>query len=133
MFPAFLWLSDYLLAGLIVFILNLGALMFIIPRVNSSGFRKYYEHLIGNREKEIATVRLTDDGLSYAADDAESFWPWKRITNVEETDESIYFYFDGNGCAVRKSGFPYKEDADRFVTFAKEKLLGIKTGQLETE
>ena len=131
LFPVFLWISDYLLAGLIVFVLNLGALMLIIPRVNSAGFRKYYEHVFGDREKHVATVTLTDAGLVYVADGAESFLPWKRIETIEETEESIYFYFDGNGFAVRKSGFPYEEDADKFVTFAKHRLLESRTHQLE--
>jgi hypothetical protein len=100
----FLWFNEYLLAGLIVFLLNMVALMFMIPRVNSDGFRRLYEHLFGNRENEVATAELSSQGIRYHSDGFESFWSWRRINSIEETDQSIYFFVDGNGFAVRKMG-----------------------------
>ena len=132
-FPVFLWSYDYFLFGMGVLLVNLGALLFIVPRANSDGYRKHYQHLIGNREQFVAKVELSDVGLRYSADDGESFWPWKRITSLEETNESIYFYFDGNGFAVRKSGFAYPEDAAVFVAFANEKMKESRLRQLEAE
>lgn len=130
LFPAFLLFNDFLFAALIVFLINVGTLVFILPRVNSAGFRRYYEHLIGNRENEIAKVTLTQSGLHYVADDGESFWPWRRFSTIEETEASIFFYYDGNGVAVRKSGFAYKDDANSFVAFANRRLQEIHTDQL---
>ena len=105
--------------------------MFIIPRVNSDGYRKYYEHLYGNRENQIATVELSSAGIRYWSDGAESFWPWRRINSVEETDESIFFYFDGNGFAVRKSGFAYPDESVTFVNFAQGHLSEARNQQLQ--
>ena len=113
-------MTDNFVAGIVVFILNLVAVSLILPRVESARYRKYYEALFGNREREIAKVTLTDAGLRYSADGAESFWPWERIRQIEETEDSIFFYCDGNGFGVAKGGFPYQQDAARFLLFAKE-------------
>jgi len=118
-FPSFLFFNDYMLLGLVVFGLNLVALLFIVPRVNPDTFRSYYSQLYGHRENKIARVDLTDNGIRYTADGGEGFWPWHRINDIEETDDAIYFYFDGNGFAVRKAGFAYLEEKDAFVEFAR--------------
>lgn len=129
-FPAFLWINDYELTGFVVFTLNVAALIFLIPRVNSDSYRKYYEHLFGDRENEIARVILSSAGAKYIADGGESFWPWRRITEIEETAESIYFYYDGNGFAVRKSGFAYSEEQKAFIDFARQSLQMNQANQI---
>lgn len=131
-FPVFLWFNEYLLAGLIVFLLNILTLMFIVPRANSDSYRKYYEHLYGNRENEIATVELSSAGINYYSDGAETFWPWQRINSIEETDQSIYFFHEGNGFAVSKSGFAYPHDSTEFIDFARNSLTEVRTKQIET-
>ncbi len=129
-FPVFLWFNQYLLTGLIVFLLNMGALMFLIPRVGSDSNRNYYEHLHGNLENEIATVELGTDGVRYYHDGCETFFSWRKITSVEETEQSIFFYLKGNGFAVRKNGFAYRDQEREFVAFANNL---IQTGRSELE
>lgn len=118
-FPAFLLFNEFILASLVVLVLNIGAVMFIIPRVNADGFRKYYRHVYGGRENRIARVELTGDGVSYFDDESKSFWPWTSITEIEETPDAIFFFFEGNGLAVRKSGFAYLDEQKSFLDFAR--------------
>jgi hypothetical protein len=118
-FPAFLFFKDYIMVGLIVFATNVILVAFIVPRASAAYYRKYYSSLYGDRESKIARVDLTPKGISYTADEADSFWPWHRIKKIEETEESIYFYFDGSGFGVRKAGFAYLEEKNAFVELAR--------------
>ena len=122
LFPVFLWLGDYFVLGAIVFALNVAAVTYLIPKLNADGYREYYRQLIGDREDHPATVELSVEGINYVADEGQCFWPWKRITEIEETPESIYFYFEGNGIAVRKTGFAYFEQQEVFTRFARHQL-----------
>lgn len=121
-FPAFLWINDYFLAGLAVLVINIAVVVIITPRLNSDSYLKYYRHLVGSRESKIAKVSLNGDGAFYESEDGYSFWPWRRIEFVEETEESIYFFFEGNGFAVRKSGFPYPEQAKTFIEYSRQNV-----------
>lgn len=121
-FPAFLWINDHFAAGLAVLAVNIASIIFVIPRVRSDGYRKYYQHLFGDRGSRIAKVLLNGDGVMYESEDGYAFWPWHRIESVEETEESIYFFFEGNGFAVRKSGFAYMEDANRFMEYSRQNV-----------
>ena len=122
LFPVFLWFHDYWLLGFLVFAIEVVALLFITGRVNRDSYKDYYSQLYGNREKEIATVDVTEHGITYSSDGGSSFWPWYRFILIEETDDSVYFFYHGNGFAVRKSGFSYKEDAADFLAFARRSL-----------
>lgn len=130
-FPAFLWFSDYYLTGIFVMVLNIAALSWLIPWFTRDGYRDYYERVIGPREKEIARVTLNAEGIRYASDNGESFLPWQRITAIEETDDAIFFFFAGNGFAVRKSGFAYRGEQEKFTRFARANLDSAHNLQLE--
>ena len=130
-FPAFLFLSDYFIAGLIVFAANLLALMFLFPRINLASYRQYYRRIFGNRENEIATVDLTEAGIVYSSDESEASFPWRRITSIEETPDAIYFFFAGNGFAVRKSGFAYEDEQKSFYDYARGRLSSVHAQQIE--
>ena len=121
-FPAFLMFREHFIVGLLVFALNLVLLIFIIPRVNSDSATKYYRNLIGDRENRIARVDLSDGGIRYSSDEGYSFWPWTKISSIEETETSIYFYFDGNGVGIQKSGFPYMDEQVSFIDFARSQV-----------
>ena len=131
-FPAFLWFNDFILAGLLLAGLNVLAIAWLIPAFTAASLRRYYEHNVGSRESKIARVEITREGISYWADEAEASWPWRRITSIEETDETIFFYFAGNGIAVRKSGFAYHEDQVDFVNAAQHYLDDTRIGRLES-
>lgn len=121
-FPAFLWFHSYWLFGLLIFVIEVVTLLFMTGRVDRDSYRDYYSQLYGNRENEIATVEVNERGITYNSDGGSSFWPWYRFTLIEETDESIYFFYHGNGFAVRKSGLSSKEDTADFVSFARRSL-----------
>ncbi len=120
-FPAFLLFSEYVIAAAVVFSFNVAALLIMLPRVNADHFRVYYEQLFGDRGKFSARVDLTPLGVNYSSDDGTSVWPWQKIRGIEETAEAIYFFIDGNGFGVQKSGFAYREDERAFFKFAQER------------
>lgn len=117
-FPAYLWINNLFIPGTIVFLLNIIAVYFLTVRINADSYRNYYEHFHKNCVNEVARVQISAAGLRYASDGAESFWPWKRINRIEEGKDSIYFYCEGNGFAVRRNGFAYKDDEREFIDFA---------------
>lgn len=121
-FPVFLYFSDYYVAAIFVLAVNIAALSWLIPWFARDGYRAYFEQVIGPREKEIARAELNSEGIRYTSDDGESFLPWRRITAIEETDEAIFFFFAGNGFAVRKSGFAYRGEEDAFKRLARSNL-----------
>lgn len=121
-FPAFLLFEQYVLSAVFIFVLNGALVLFFVPKAESDSLREYYSQVFGNREDVLARVDLTDEGIHYSADGAASFWPWGRVSGVEETESSIYFYLDGNGFAVRKSGFVYHEDARSFFEYAETRF-----------
>lgn len=121
-FPAFLLFSDYRLAAAVVFVFNVAAVIMIIPRANTDYHRDYYQQLFGGREKFPARVELTLEGVNYTSEGGTSFWPWRTIRAIEETKEAIYFFIDGNGFGVQKSGFAYRDDERAFFEFAQEQV-----------
>lgn len=131
-FPAFLWFTEHFSLGLIVFAIEVATVLFLFPKANSEHYKSYYSRIFGNREKKIATVELADTGVTYSSDGAMAFWPWYRISAVEESDEAVYFFFDGNGFAVRKNGFAYREDAAEFVAFSRAAIASAATEKLPT-
>jgi hypothetical protein len=125
--PAFLLLIEYKLAAALIFLGNLIAVLFLVPRVNADSNRKFYEKIYGNRENKIARADLRKDGLFYSADGCYSFFAWHRIERIEESDEAIYFFVDGNGFGIRKNGFPYLEAQKAFLGFARENIRGLRS------
>jgi len=121
-FPAFLLFSGYVVAAAIIFAINFVAFTFILPRANTDHHRDYYQQLFGEREKFPARVELTTEGVNYSAEGGTSFWPWRKIRGIEETAEAIYFFIDGNGFGVQKSGFAYRDDERAFFEFAQEQV-----------
>jgi hypothetical protein len=131
-FPAFLLFNELYLAGILLFVVNFALLILIVPRVNSDAATKYYKNVMGNREKEIARVDLSDDGILYTSDEGVAFWPWRRIRSMEETETSIFFYFEGNGIAIQKTGFTYQEDQQVFLRFAKAQIHPAGSREIES-
>jgi len=121
-FPAYLWISNHFFAGTAVFLINVALIIFFIPTVNKSRYKEYYEQLIGKREKHIAKVELSNEGLRYTHDQAETFYLWGKFKTIEESTESIFFFYEGYGFGVRKSGFAYIEQQVGFLEFAKRSL-----------
>ena len=129
-FPAFLWLNGYFLGGLFVFVVNMVAVAALMPRVNSDAMRKYYATLFGKREDRIARVELSNDGVIYSANHCYSFWAWECIESVEETEDSILLFSEGNGLGIRKNGFAYQDEQKQFSEFARSQVKGSAVSQL---
>ncbi len=125
--PMLLWFADRFLLGLLVFALNLTATLFLLPNVNRSQYKAYYESLHSECEKHIATVDLNDQGVTYASRGNEFFFPWANIPEIEVTGDSIHLYYEHNAVSVQKSGFPYKEAEDQFLSFARDRVSDIRS------
>ncbi len=125
--PAVLWYFDQLLVGLAVLIVSLILSIAFLPALLRSDYRHYFSSAFGSIEKEVAEVELTDDGVWCRHSDSSSFHPWKKINRLEETKQSIYFFFDHNGMAVAKTGFAFDDEKNRFLTFAKQHVKDFTT------
>lgn len=125
--PAVLWYFDQFIAGLVVFVVNLLFAVFFLPSVLSADYKRYFRLLFGDSENEVAEVELTEDGVWCRHSDSSSFTSWKKITRLEETKNSIYFFLDHSGVAVSKSGFGYDEEKNRFLSFAKSHVKVFNT------
>lgn len=129
-FPAFLWLNGYFVGGFVVFGAHVGAFLALVPIVDSDRIRKYYASVFGERENRIARVELSNAGLLYSANDCYLFWTWESIESVEETEDSIIFFSEGNGLGVRKSGFAYQDEQKQFSDFANSRMKAATVSQL---
>ena len=125
--PLVLWNYDAVLAGLAVFLINLGFALVFLPAIIRSDYRRYFRVMYGGIENEIVEVELTDEGVWCRHSGDSSFHAWKNIKLLEETKQSIYFFFDKNGMAVSKTGFAYDDEKDRFLTFAKKHVKDFTT------
>ena len=130
-FPAFLWFGNYYLWGFLILAVNLAALAWLIPWFTRDSYREYYKQVIGPRENEIARTELDSEGIRYYSERGDTFLRWRYVTEIEETDDAIFFYFLGNGFAVRKNGFAYREEQEAFVAFARSNLKAAHAPQLE--
>lgn len=120
-FPAFLFANEYFAAAIAVFFLNLAAVLYLIPRANSDHYRSHFHSSVPDYEKDLVTIELSDDGIRYSTEKYNSFIKWSHIKKIEETPEAIYFFFDGSGWAVRKTGFAGKEQETEFVRFGRSR------------
>jgi len=108
--------------------LNLAIAGLFIPAILKSDYRRFFTTLYGNFENEIVRVELNGRGLGISHQGDSSFHLWRNIKRIEETPESIFFYFtNGRGIGVRKSGFAYDQQKNEFLGFARQQL---KTRQL---
>ena len=130
LFPATLIIKDNFRLALLVFAIEVATVLFLMPRVNSDRFKTYYSQLFSHREKRIASVDINETGLTYKTGGCVAFWPWDRVTNIEETEQAIYFFSDTNGLAVRKNGFAYSEDATQFVAYSRSAIDSVTTEKL---
>ena len=125
--PLVLWYYDAFVIAIGVFVLNAIFGAVFLPAVVRSDYRRYFRVMFGKIEDDIVEVELTDDGLWCRHAGDSSFHAWKNVKLLEETKNSIYFFFEHKGMAVAKSGFAYDEEKDRFLTFAKQHVRNFDT------
>lgn len=131
-FPAFLWFLEYYLVGFLILVLNAILLRVVLPWMGSVGLKSFYEHTFGDRERHVVNVELNSEGIEYASENGTLFLPWRRVVSIEENDDALFFFFEGNGIAVRKSGFAYREAQVEFLNFARHCMAESKNNLLET-
>lgn len=125
--PFVLWYYEALLAGVAVLLVNLAFAVVFLPAIIRSDYRRYFRVMFGGIENEVVEVELTDDGVWCRHAGDSSFHAWKNIKLLEETKQSVYFFFEHNGMAVSKTGFAYDEEKDRFLAFAKQHVKDFTT------
>lgn len=121
-FPVYLIFNGLAMLGLAVFILNLMALLFLVPRVSSDNTRKYYNRLLPTYEDDLECITLDLNGVKIEVKGSYSFLLWSSILSMEITDESIFLFTESNGVAINKSGFAYKEQELEIIRFAQAQL-----------
>ncbi len=72
-FPAYLFISGHVVAGALIFGVNILFLIFFPSGRNKLTYQKFYNELIGDREKSVATVEISDEELPYPQDNGEHF------------------------------------------------------------
>ena len=126
-FPATLWFFGWFLAGLLVMGLNLSIAALFIPVILKADYKRFFRTLYGNFENEIVRVELNERGLGSSHQGDSSFHLWRNVKRIEETQESIFFYFtNGRGIAIRKSGFAYEQQKNEFLGFARQQLTALQ-------
>lgn len=125
--PAVLLYFELVIAALVVFALNLLFAIVFTPTILRADYRRYFRSMFQSIENELAEVELTDNGVWCRHADCMSFYSWNKIKRLEETKQSIYFFFEHTGLAVTKSGFAYDEEKNRFLAFAKRHVKDFTT------
>lgn len=121
--PVVLFYLGYLLPALIVFGLNLALSIYVIPALFRVDHRRYFFQMTPDLEECLIRVELYENGVSTRFEEDSSFHSWKSITSVEVSQDAIFFMLrGGQAIIVRKSGFPYEQDLNRFVAFAHERV-----------
>lgn len=125
--PLTLWYFEYVLSGMAVFLLSVIFAMLFLPALIKADYRKYYRAMFASMENDVVEVELTGDGIWCRHSGDFSFHGWTNIKRIEESRQSIYFFFEHSGLAVNKTGFAYDGEKDRFLTFAKSHVSHFTT------
>ena len=125
--PLTLWYFDYFLTGAAIFLLNIAFAIIFLPGILQADYRSYFRSAFGSIEDDMVEVELTNDGLWCRRSDDFSFVSWTSVKRIEESKQSINFYFEHTGVAVNKAGFAYDAEKDRFLSFAKNHVRQFTT------
>ena len=102
--------------GLIV-----GAVLYPIlnERTVRRRLRKFCEEKTGSSKTFLCEVELNDSGVHTKSNGTQIIYPWDKVTEVEETAESVDLYTEFGGLlVVRKRAFASPQEQDRFVELA---------------
>lgn len=119
-FPAFLIYTDHEWLGLIVFGINLSLYLFGIAGVNEKMLTKFYHRAMDGSDDAMVVVEVLPDRLVRECDGDTTMLAWKNISDIKETESSIYFMFRGGAVAVRRSGFADDSEKEIFVALAEK-------------
>jgi hypothetical protein len=124
--PATLWLFNLFIAGVVIFAFNMAMALLFIPATLRTDYRRFFQSLYGNIENEIVRVELNKEGILCSHLGDTSFHRWKNVKRIEETKDSIFFFLiNSRAVAVRKSGFAYDGEKNRFLGFAREQIQAL--------
>lgn len=117
-FPITLFLLDYRVAGIILFVINVGVALLLKQFYEKSAYKNHYKSFLENHNHPTE-IEISPNGIGCKCDEDTSTISWNNIVEAEETDESIYFFTKCNGIAVRKIAFSSKDEMQQFLNFAK--------------
>ena len=101
--------------------LSLGALLYPImnERTVRRRLRKFCEEKVGSSKTFLCEVELNDSGVHTKSNGTQIIYPWEKVTEVEETAESVDLYSEFGGLlVVRKRAFTSTEEQEKFVELA---------------
>lgn len=126
---AFLIYLNYLLAGFIVFFINVVILIFLRDKIDKEGYRDHFrDYFIGKDYVEFE-VKLDENGISCKYDDEidflgtiNTFTQWNNVKELVETKKTIYLFTRRNGIAISKNSFEFEPQMQEFLIFAKARV-----------
>jgi hypothetical protein len=121
-FPAYLMLNERYLIAAAVFLLNLAAYFFLSGSNWKKRVAETYAERLGHILDKPMTVELTDAGAVCTHNGNVSVAIWGNITNIVETNESVYLFFRHNASFVRKEAFETPDELSSFLNFARERI-----------
>ena len=77
---------------------------------------------MGANEYVRVRVELNDSGVTIDQQQARHTYDWPSIVEVEETEDSVYFYPQGAGLFVRKRAFESIDRQNQFLQMANHYL-----------
>lgn len=121
-FPAYLFMNEHFLLGVGIFFFNLASYFVLTSVYWNKRITRTFEERYGHLLESPIEVELSNAGIVTTQLGNSSIAIWKNVTHVQETDESIYFYFTHNALFVRKEAFDSPGDLESFKSFAKERM-----------
>ncbi len=101
--------------------LLLGALLYPImnERTVRRRLRKFCQEKAGSSKTLFCEVEVRDSGVHTRSNGTQIIYPWDKVTEIEETDESVDLYTEVGGLlVVRKRAFASPEEQQKFVELA---------------
>lgn len=121
-FPAYLMLNEHYLWAAAVFLFNLAAYFFLTSVYWKMGVERAYSERLSHILDKPMTIELTHAGVVCTHNGNSSIAIWTNITNIVETEESIYLFFRHNASFVRKEAFVTADELKSFLNFARENV-----------
>ncbi len=101
--------------------LLLGALLYPImnERTVRRRLRKFCEEKAGSSKTFLCEVEINDSGVHTRSNGTQIIYSWDKVTEIEETAESVDLYTELGGLlVVRKRAFTSSEEQRKFVELA---------------
>lgn len=119
--PAIFLLFEHFTIGFALFLFDLIYVLIYVNDQRSKDWEKQIAKRLAHLMDKPLTVELTNAGIVGTQNGNSSIVIWENVTEIVETEESVYFLFGHNGSYVRKEAFESPEKLNTFLDFARHK------------